>query len=162
MLFHGKSNRFYLTSNLHKTLKFQISISQKRLKIKTYCFLQKNNWYLFFLVHIKIPLLLSLVNWWNKVFTWHFCRFVAARAKILWGPLKRSVISGRLQLWTWAEIFASFPRRLKIALLCRNLWVRLCQCSYETSFNLWPFQKVWISFFFFKFLTSEQNSMFLD
>ena len=70
LAFPQEFNCFYLTSNLHKILKSQISISQKQLMIKTHCFLQKNNWYLFFLVHINVLLLPSLVNWWSKVFTW--------------------------------------------------------------------------------------------
>ena len=47
-----------------------------------------------------------------------------------------------------------FLQRLTIALLHRNLWVHLCHYSYKTSFNLWPFQKVWISnyYYFFKLL----------
>ena len=132
-------------------------------------FFEKNDWYLFFLVHIKIPLLLPLINWWNKVFTWYFCRFAAARAKILWGSLKRSAISGGFQLWPWAEFFTSFLRfcgsslvslevfpQHKSCWLCRQLlYVTLFFISplFQCLFNL-EFQNLLLSVYPLYFLIS--------
>ena len=45
------------------------------------------------------------------------------------------------------DLEVKFPKvvlpTLKIPLMHRNLWIRLCQCSYEAHFNLWLLQKVW-------------------